>query len=201
MYTKLSKYISYLLRHNPGDLDLNMDHNGWVSCKELVNKIHKTGKYIINIDILKQIVKENDKQRYAFSKNGDYIRANQGHSINVDMEYTPVKPPDYLYHDTDLYNNDDTLGHEFNAVVGNVFNSFNNLNYWINRVKPYNPKGRHQTEEEADALIPLLNFVLRDNHVHCTEYRGIEEDYDKIVKDVLRHVKEFNMESMKEANK
>lgn len=101
MYTKLSKYISYLLRHNPGDLDLNMDSNGWVSCKELVDKIHKTGKYIINIDILKQIVKEDDKQRYSFSSNGDYIRANQGHSINVDMEYSPVKPPDCLYHGTD----------------------------------------------------------------------------------------------------
>lgn len=101
MYTKLSKYISYLLRHNPGDLDLNMDHNGWVSCKELVDKIHKTGKYIINIDILKQIVKEDDKQRYSFSSNGDYIRANQGHSINVDMDYSPVKPPDCLYHGTD----------------------------------------------------------------------------------------------------
>lgn len=101
MYTKLSKYISYLLRHNPGDLNLSMDHNGWVSCKELIDKIHKTGKYIINIDILKQIVKEDDKQRYAFSSNGDYIRANQGHSISVDMDYTPVKPPDYLYHGTD----------------------------------------------------------------------------------------------------
>lgn len=101
MYTKLSKYLSYLLRHNPGDLDLNMDSNGWVSCKELIEKIHKQGKYIINIDILKLIVKEDEKQRYAFSKNGEYIRANQGHSINVNMEYSPIVPPDILYHGTD----------------------------------------------------------------------------------------------------
>lgn len=102
MYTKLSKYISYLLRHNPGDLDLNMDSNGWVNVKELIDKIHRQGKYIINIDILKLIVKEDDKQRYAFSKKGDYIRANQGHSINVDLEYTPTTPPAKLYHGTDF---------------------------------------------------------------------------------------------------
>lgn len=101
MYTKLSKYLSYLLRHNPSDLDLNMDSHGWVSCKELIDKIHKQGKYIINIDVLKKIVNEDDKQRYAFSKNGDYIRANQGHSINVNMEYVPIEPPTYLYHGTD----------------------------------------------------------------------------------------------------
>ena len=101
MYTKLSRYISYLLRHNPGDLDLKMDSNGWVSCKELIDKIHKQGKYIINIDILKLIVKEDEKQRYAFSKDEKCIRANQGHSIDVNMEYTPVIPPDILYHGTD----------------------------------------------------------------------------------------------------
>ena len=101
MYTKLSKYLSYLLRHNPGDLDLSIDSNGWVSCKELIDKIHKQGRYIINMDVLKLIVRDDDKQRYAFSKNGDYIRANQGHSISVNMEYTPIKPPAYLYHGTD----------------------------------------------------------------------------------------------------
>lgn len=101
MYTKLSKYISYLLRHHPEDLDLKMNVNGWVNAKELVDKIHKTGKYIINIDILKQIVKEDDKQRYSFSNDGLYIRANQGHSIKgIDLQLTPIKPPDVLYHGT-----------------------------------------------------------------------------------------------------
>ena len=101
MYTKLSRYISYLLRHHPEDLNLYMDVNGWVNCKELIDKIHKTGKYIINIDILKRIVKEDDKQRYSFSEDGLYIRANQGHSIEyIDLQLTPVEPPDILYHGT-----------------------------------------------------------------------------------------------------
>ena len=101
MYTKLSRYLSYLLRHNPGDLDLSMDSNGWVNCKELIDKIHKQGRYIINMDVLKLIVRDDDKQRYAFSKDGKYIRANQGHSINVNLEYVPSKPPACLYHGTD----------------------------------------------------------------------------------------------------
>ena len=100
-----------------------------------------------------------------------------------------------------LYNTDKTLGEEFDSVVSNVFKSFNNLNYWLKRVKPYNPKGRLQTEEESEALVPKLRQILADEHIHCKEFRGIEEDYDKIVEDVLRHVKEFNMESMKEACK
>ena len=100
-----------------------------------------------------------------------------------------------------LYNNDETLGEPFNEMVVNVFNSFNNLNYWINRVKPYNPKGRHQSEEEANALIPQLKNILKENNVTCYIYNGIEEDYDKIVDEVLRHLKEFNMQSMKEACK
>ena len=105
MYTKLSRYISYLLRHHPEDLELTMDNNGWVNCNELVNKIHKTGKYIINIDILKQIVKEDDKQRYSFSSDGKCIRANQGHSIkDVDLQLNPVKPPDILLHGTNETN-------------------------------------------------------------------------------------------------
>ena len=100
-----------------------------------------------------------------------------------------------------LYNNDETLGEAFNDVVANVFKSFNNLNYWLNRVKPYNPKGRLQTEKEAEALIPKLKDILKDRSVTCYVYRGIEEDYDKIVDEVLRHVNEFNMENMKEACK
>ena len=92
-----------------------------------------------------------------------------------------------------LYNTDGTLGEEFNKVVSNVFSSFNNLNYWLKRVKPYNPKGRLQTEEEATALVPKLKQILFDEHVDYKEYRGLEEDYDKIIDDVLLHLNEFGI--------
>ena len=99
-----------------------------------------------------------------------------------------------------LYNTDEVLGEEFDTVVSNVFKSFNNLNYWLKRVKPYNPKGRLQTEKESDALVPTLKQILADEHVQYKEYRGLEEDYDKIVEHVLLHLKEFNMQSMEVAS-
>ena len=93
-----------------------------------------------------------------------------------------------------LYNNDGTLGEEFNKLVSNVFKSFNNLNYWLKRIKPYNPKGRLQTEEESLALVPKLKQILADENIRCKEFRGIEEDYDKIVDHVLLHLNEFKFE-------
>lgn len=99
-----------------------------------------------------------------------------------------------------IYNVDETLGESFDKTVTNVFKSFNNINYWINRTKPYNPKGRFQTEEEANELIPKIKNLLKNNHVNYTEYDGCEEDYDKIVNDVLFHLKEFNMTNMEASN-
>ena len=101
MYTKLSRYISYLLRHKPESLKLNMNNEGWVNVDELIEKINNAGEYNITYDILKKIVVTDDKQRYSFSKDEKYIRANQGPSIkNIDIGYTPVKPPDCLFHGT-----------------------------------------------------------------------------------------------------
>ena len=100
-----------------------------------------------------------------------------------------------------LYNSDETLGEPFNEVVANVFKSFNNINCFLHRVKPYNPKGRHQSEEEANALIPILRNILTKYDVSYDEYDGDEYNYDRIVDKVLRHLKEFNMESMEEACK
>ncbi len=100
-----------------------------------------------------------------------------------------------------LYNSDETLGEPFNEVVANVFKSFNNINCFLHRVKPYNPKGRHQSEEEANALIPILRNILTKYNVSYDEYDGDEYNYDRIVDKVLRHLKEFNMESLEEACK
>lgn len=86
-------------------------------------------------------------------------------------------------------------------MVSNVFSSFNNINYYINRVKPYNPKGRNQSEEEANNLIPILKDILKDYNVRYCVYDGIEEDYDKIVNEVLLCLKEFNMNGLKEVCK
>lgn len=96
---ELSKILSYILRHHPEAFDVKMDSHGWVNVDELISQMRKNGK-IINREILDRIVRENDKQRYSYNENKTKIRANQGHSIPVDLDLLPVTPPDILYHGT-----------------------------------------------------------------------------------------------------
>lgn len=95
----ISKYISLILRHKPETIGITLDEHGWSSVCELVDGIAKTNEGF-NINILKKIVSEDSKQRYSFNEDYSLIRANQGHSINVDVELKEVIPPEYLYHGT-----------------------------------------------------------------------------------------------------
>jgi len=96
---ELGKTISYILRHHPEAFDIKMDSHGWVNVDELIKNMCKSGK-IINHEILDRIVMENNKMRYSYNENKTKIRANQGHSVPVDLELLPVNPPDMLYHGT-----------------------------------------------------------------------------------------------------
>jgi len=99
--TKLSVYISYLLRHQPESICLAMDTHGWVSVAELIEKINKAGRYRITESILAEIVRTDNKGRFRFSEDGTKIKACQGHSISwVEPELTLGQPPEYLYHGT-----------------------------------------------------------------------------------------------------
>jgi putative RNA 2'-phosphotransferase len=95
---KLSKAMSYWLRHKPEDIGLNLSKDGWVDTQELIDKGQK--KMMFDFNDVKQVVQQNDKQRFAMS--GDFlkIRANQGHSIEVKIEFQEILPPVFLYHGT-----------------------------------------------------------------------------------------------------
>jgi len=93
LYNK-SRELSYLLRHNPEDLE--MDKNGYVLVNDLLNKLS------ISFEDLEDIVINNDKKRFAFNSNKDKLRASQGHSIKVNVELKKVRPPRTLYHGTTL---------------------------------------------------------------------------------------------------
>lgn len=96
---KKSKWISKLLRHDPEDLDI--DKNGWIEVKSLIEKID------IDNETLAKIVEENNKKRFEFSEDKLKIRARQGHSIDVDVELTLLqKVPPFLYHGTSVNNVD-----------------------------------------------------------------------------------------------
>lgn len=104
---KISKALSYWLRHNPKDIDLNVATNGWVSVKELIEKAKH--KLMFDFNELKYVVQNNDKKRFSFSDDLCLIKANQGHSIDVELKFEEVIPPDILYHGTPNKNVDSIL--------------------------------------------------------------------------------------------
>ena len=96
---QISKYLSYILRHKPGDAGIVLDDAGWVAVNELLSKISKKG-YSLTFDKLCHIVGSNDKKRFEFNEDKSMIRASQGHSIKVDLGYSPAEPPEFLFHGT-----------------------------------------------------------------------------------------------------
>ena len=96
---KLSKFLSFILRHKPGAAGLTLARNGWVDIDRLIQGIRNTGRQISR-QVIQDLVETNDKKRFTISEDGRRIKANQGHSILVDLGLEQVKPPDLLYHGT-----------------------------------------------------------------------------------------------------
>ena len=93
-----SKFLSLVLRHQPEVIGLILDDSGWAVIDTLIrlSQAHKP----LTRALIEQVVEENSKQRFAISEDGRRIRANQGHSIEVDLGFVPVTPPTLLYHGT-----------------------------------------------------------------------------------------------------
>ena len=96
---KLGRFLSLVLRHDPGAAGITLDEHGWADVNELLAGVNRTGRKIDRVT-LERIVRENNKQRYSFNGDGTKIRANQGHSLQVDVELKAAQPPKYLYHGT-----------------------------------------------------------------------------------------------------
>ena len=90
--------MSLILRHKPEVIGISLDEHGWANVDELITGIAKTQDF--NMDILEEIVREDEKQRYSFNEDKTLIRANQGHSIPVDVELEVLEPPAELWHGT-----------------------------------------------------------------------------------------------------
>ncbi len=97
-YKKTSKFISLILRHKPETIGITLDEHGWADVSELISGVSKTRP--LDMEDLERIVAEDEKQRYSFNEDKTLIRANQGHSIPVDVELEQVEPPEILYHGT-----------------------------------------------------------------------------------------------------
>ncbi len=98
-HTRLSRFLSLVLRHKPEAVGVTLDEAGWVDVDVLVAACKKAKKPITRI-LLEQIVAQDEKGRYAFTEDGQRIRANQGHSVNVSLGYERCQPPARLYHGT-----------------------------------------------------------------------------------------------------
>lgn len=97
--TKISKYLSKHLRHQPERIGLELLPGGWVEVKQLLTATAQNG-FEISLSELIQVVETNQKQRFAFNDAGDLIRANQGHSTEIDLQLPVRTPPPTLYHGT-----------------------------------------------------------------------------------------------------
>jgi putative RNA 2'-phosphotransferase len=96
---RISKFLSLVLRHKPERIGLSLDRGGWAKIDELLLKANQAG-LSLNKDLLQWVVDGNDKHRFSFSQDRQRIRANYGHSIPVDLDFTPSKPPAFLFHGT-----------------------------------------------------------------------------------------------------
>lgn len=96
--TKTSRFISLILRHKPETIGITLDAHGWADADALISGIAKTQKF--DRAMLEEIVRTDEKKRYAFNADKTKIRANQGHSIPVDVGLLKKTPPDVLYHGT-----------------------------------------------------------------------------------------------------
>lgn len=93
-----SKFIALILRHKPEEIGISLDEHGWANVEELIEGISKTQSF--SMDMLEEIVNADEKMRYSFNEDKTLIRANQGHSVQVDVELEEKEPPVILYHGT-----------------------------------------------------------------------------------------------------
>lgn len=150
----------------------------------LFSKLKMAG---VNAELVTEFAKDKvwEESKEVFN-NQVYIFGKQYFRISRCMDKVDVIVTDSPLVLSAFYNNSEILGEEFNNLVMKVSNSFNSKNYFIERVKPYNPKGRFQNEEEAKEIANELKEFLQNNDIEFTVKAGNFEGYDTIVEDILK---------------
>ena len=155
---------------------------------DIFSRLKKLG---VNVELVAEFAKDktwehNNKalsvQEYVFGKQS-YRLARCRDDVDVIVTDSPLPL-------SIIYNHNPALDANFERTVVNVFDTYENINYYINRVKPYNPKGRNQTEAESDALSTPIKELLRRYKISFTEINGDDEGYEGVIPDVLEILKE-----------
>lgn len=123
-------------------------------------------------------------QAYLFGEQYFRISRLQG-KVDVVITDSPILLSGY-------YQDDHVLGEEFDALVSKVSNSYDSINVFINRVKPYNQAGRRHDEAESNKIAEELATFLERHNVVCDQYPGDTDGYDRLVADILRRVSHGN---------
>jgi putative RNA 2'-phosphotransferase len=93
---KISQFLAYMLRHNPGFVD----DNGWATVNSIISESNQNLGFVLNLEMIESVVFHNKKKRFSLNEDKTQIMANQGHSVEVDLQLDYVTPPDILYHGT-----------------------------------------------------------------------------------------------------
>ena len=156
----------------------------------------------VNAELVTEFAKDKTwEHNQEALKNQAYMFGNQYYRISRCSDKVDVIVTDSPLPLSIVYNTDKKLGTKFNEVVLNVFNSFDNINFYVQRVKPYNPVGRNQTEEQSNQLTgPILNLLL-NNYIPYKQINGDKEGYDFAINYILDYLKNnvgLSMESKNE---
>ena len=149
----------------------------------IFSKIKMAG---VNAELVTEFAKDKvwEESKEVFN-NQIYIFGKQSFKISRVMNKVDVIITDSPIILSSFYNSDETIQEELDALVMKTFNSYNNMNYFIKRVKPYQEKGRFQTEEESDQIADEVSTLLDEKEVDYEVIAGDTEGYDYIVKQIL----------------
>ena len=149
----------------------------------IFSKIKMAG---VNAELVTEFAKDKvwEESKEVFN-NQIYIFGKQSFKISRVMNKVDVIITDSPIILSSFYNSDEIIQEELDALVMKTFNSYNNMNYFIERVKPYQEKGRFQTEEESDQIADEVSTLLNEKEVDYEVIAGDTEGYDYIVKQIL----------------
>lgn len=165
---KTSKFLSLVLRHQPELIGLELEDNGWASVDKLIAKANKYGVQL-DLNTLQHIVVTNSKKRFSLSDDLSKIRANQGHSVEVDLGYIAQVPPEILYHGTAIQNFESIL----QSGIEKRDRHHVHLSYDVETAIKVGQRHGKPLIFEVDAAqmhIDNFHFYLSENGVWLTDY-------------------------------
>lgn len=152
----------------------------------------------INAELVTEFAKDKVwEESKAVFQNQAYIFGKQYFRISRVQDKVDVVITDSPIILSSFYANDEVLGKEFDALALKVFQSYNNMNVFIDRVKPYNSAGRFQTEQESNEVSADMIKFLADRDIKCKHYKGGIQGYGKLVDDILWMLNPYNKQDIR----